>query len=133
MLFVNAITFAYGQSYSITPNDSIVSNTSFNTTTHFDIQQNNLTAGSLVFSWQLVALNFPAGWTASLCDNANCYGGFPAGGTMDTVFTGNNGFISIGINPDTITGTALIQYVVWEASTPTQVDKIGRASCRERV
>ena len=31
---------------------------------------------------------------------------------------------SIGIDPDTISGTAHIQYAVWEASTPTKVDTL---------
>ena len=114
----------FAQSYSISPNDSIVVVTPYSDLNHFTIQQNNLTNGYLVFSWQQVSLNIPVGWTANLCDAGNCYPGFPTNGTMDTIFSGNYGLMSLGINPDTIIGTAIIRYAVWEVNTPAQIDTL---------
>lgn len=121
---VTAPAFVFGQNYNITPNDTLIVNAPFNRLNHFTIQQNNLTTGSLVFSWQQVFLDIPIGWEANLCDNGNCYPGFPFSGTMDTIFTGSYGLMSIGVNPDTISGTAIIQYAVWEESTPSEIDTL---------
>ena len=114
----------YAQNYNITPNDSVVAVAPFNDFNHFTIQENNLTTNALIFSWQQVLLSVPAGWTANLCDAGHCYTGFPVTGTMDTVFNGDFGLMSIGVDPGTILGTAFIQYVVWEESTPLQKDTL---------
>ena len=119
-----APAFVFGQNYDLTPNDTLIVNAPFNDLNHFTIQQNNLTSGSLVFSWQQILLDIPIGWEANLCDNGNCYPGFPLSGTMDTIFVGAYGLMSIGVDPDTISGTAIIQYAVWEESTPTEADTL---------
>ena len=121
---VTAPAFVNGQSYNITPNDTLIVNAPFNDLNHFTIQQNNLTSGSLIFSWQQILLDIPTGWTANLCDNGHCYPGFPLSGTMDTIFVGAYGLMSIGVDPDTISGTAIIQYAVWEENTPAQADTL---------
>ncbi len=122
--FAVVTTFVCGQSYIITPNDTLMDTTPFNNLTHFNIQQLNLTSTPLVFSWQQIGLSIPAGWDANLCDNGNCYAGFPVSGTMDTVFNGDYGLMSVGINPYTISGTAIIQYTIWEENTPQQIDTL---------
>lgn len=124
MLIPAATTSVYGQTFSISPNDSIVDSAPFSTISHFIIQQNNLTAGSLEFNWQLITLNLPTNWTGNLCDNASCFGSFPTSGIMNLVNSGDFGFVSIGIDPDTIPGTALIQYAVWESNTPAHIDTL---------
>jgi len=123
--FFSAVTsFVSAQNYSITPNDSIVGTVPFNDIYHFNIYQNNLTAGNLVFSYQKVYATYPIGWTANLCDNGTCFDEFPDSGTMDTVFNGDVGLMSVGINPGEIAGVSLVQYVIWEAATPDMVDTL---------
>ena len=122
--FAAVTTFVCGQSYIISPNDTLIDTAPFSNLTHFNIQQINLTSSPLVFSWQQIGLSIPAGWDANLCDNGNCYAGFPISGTMDTVFSGDYGLMSVGINPYTISGTAIIQYTVWEENTPQQIDTL---------
>ena len=112
------------QNYSITPNDTVIVTVPFNDLYHFNIQQNNLTAGYLIFSWEKIQVTYTEGWEANLCDNGNCYIGFPDSGTMDTVFNGDYGLMSIGINALEIPGTATVQYVVWEENTPFQMDTL---------
>ncbi len=128
-LFVTAIILVVtnsliGQNYTITPNDTVISTVPFNDLYHLNIQQNNLTAGHLVFSWEKIEVSFTDGWEANLCDNGNCYAGFPDTGTMDTVFSGDYGLMSIGINPLEILGTATVQYIIWEENTPDQIDTL---------
>ncbi|TND07196.1 MAG: Uncharacterized protein FD123_3341 [Bacteroidetes bacterium] len=122
--FVTAGTFAFGQGYVLSPGDSLVDVTPFNDLNHFTIQQNNISGMPIILSWQQVALNIPSGWTAYLCDNGNCFTGFPQSGTMDTVFAGDYGMLSVAIDPINITGTAFVQYAVWDNASPSQKDTL---------
>jgi hypothetical protein len=114
----------FAQQYQVVPNDSIVSNTPFNDLTHFNITQTNLSGNKLVFSWRQISLSVPAGWTANLCDNGNCYTDFPVSGTMDTVYKGDYGLMSVGVDPGQISGKAVIRYELWEAGSPGQKDTL---------
>ncbi len=123
--FLIAVTnFLYAQNYSITPNDSIVGTVPFNDIYHFNIYQNNLTTGDLVFSYQKIYTSYPIGWTANLCDNGTCFDEFPDSGTMDTVFNGDVGLMSVGVNPGEIAGVSFMQYIIWESATPELVDTL---------
>lgn len=124
VIFVMATTFVFGQSYTITPDDSIVDIAPFNDLTHFTIQQNNITGNGMILSWQQISVSVPVGWTAFLCDNGTCFTNFPLSGTMDTVGVGEYGFLSVGIDPTNILGTALIRYSVWDVNTPNQRDTL---------
>ena len=112
------------QNYSITPDDTIIGWVPYNDIYHFNFLQNNLTTGSLIFSYEKVDVVYPIGWTANLCDNGTCFEGFPNSGTMDTVFNGDVGLMSVGINPGVIPGSSLVQYAIWEVSTPEIVDTL---------
>lgn len=116
--------FLYAQNYSITPNDSIVGTVPFNDIYHFNIYQNNLTTGDLVFSYKKIYTTYPIGWSANLCDNGTCFDEFPDSGTMDTVFNGDVGLMSVGVNPGNIGGVSLMQYEIWESTTPELVDTL---------
>ena len=43
---------------------------------------------------------------------------------MDTVFNGDVGLMTVGINPGVIPGSSLVQYAIWEVSTPEIVDTL---------
>lgn len=124
VVFATAATFVFGQSYTITPNDSIADIAPFNDLTHFTIQQNNSTGNGMILSWQQISVSVPVGWTAFLCDNGSCFTNFPLNGTMDTVGVGEYGLLSVGIDPVNIPGTALIRYSVWDVNTPNQKDTL---------
>ncbi len=117
-------TFVYSQSYTITPKDSIVAFASFNKLTHFNIQQNNQSGRTLILNWKRIAVSIPTGWAANLCDNAHCFTDFPESGTMDSVFNTEYGLLAVGINPDTIQGTAWVQYEVWDLNYPNNKDTL---------
>lgn len=128
-LLVTAIMIAVtnllsGQNYSISPADTIIGAVPYNDIYHFNIVQNNLTTDALIISYEKVDAIYPVGWIANLCDNGNCYDGFPDSGTMDTVFNGDVGLMSVGINPGYISGTSLFRYIIWEESTPEILDTL---------
>lgn len=114
----------FAQQYSLVPNDSIVDNAPFSDLTHYNITQTNHSGNKLVFSWKQIELSLPAGWTANLCDNGHCYTDFPQSGTMDTVYSGDFGLMSAGIDPGETTGTAIIRYALWEHHSPNHIDTL---------
>jgi hypothetical protein len=124
VVFAAANSFVFAQAYTILPSDSIVTYAPFNTLSHFTIQQKNNYSKTIVLSWQQIFLHIPNGWIANLCDNGHCYADFPISGTMDSVYNMEYGLMAIGINPDTIKGTAIIKYAVWDVNTPTKKDTL---------
>lgn len=112
------------QQYEVFPNDSIVADAPFDDITHFSITQTNLAGSKLLFSWRQISMSVPAGWTASLCDNGYCYTDFPLSGTMDTVYKGDYGLMSVRIDPKKISGRAVIRYELWEAGSPERKDTL---------
>ena len=112
------------QNYSLSPGDTLSGSAPYQSLYHFTIQQNNLTPGPLLFSWEQIFLNLPNGWEANLCDAGHCYTGFPLSGTMDSVFFGEYGLMSVGINPDTFPGTGIVRYAVWESNFPGNRDTL---------
>lgn len=123
-ILIAATNLLSGQNYSISPADTIISTVPYNDIYHFNIIQNNLTTDALIFSYEKVDAIYPIGWAANLCDNGTCYDGFPDSGTMDTVFNGDVGLMSVGINPANISGTSLFRYIIWEESTPEILDTL---------
>lgn len=124
ILLVIATHNSFTQSYSITPNDSMVGYVPFNDLFHFIIQQNNLTSNNIILSWQKIYVEIPDGWNAYLCDLGFCYGNFPDNGTMDTVPAGEYGLLSVGVNPFDISGTGIVQYTVWDDVHPEKIDTL---------
>lgn len=114
----------FAQQYRIIPNDSIITNAPFNDVTHFNISQTNLSGSKLVFSWKQIYTSIPTGWAANLCDNGHCYTDFPLSGTMDTVYSGDYGLMSVSIDPGQIIGTAVIRYELWETASPDVKDTL---------
>ncbi len=112
------------QNYQIFPDDTLNCAAPYNDLLHFNIQQNNLTDSFLIFSWEKVHADLPAGWMAFLCDNGFCYDYFPEEGIMDTVYPGDYGLMSVGVNPYDIPGSGQVQYIVRESSTPEQTDTL---------
>jgi hypothetical protein len=119
-----ATPFLYGQSYTITPNDTIEAIAPLNDLKHYNILQLNNTGEKLVLSWQQLKLSIPKGWLANLCDNGHCYNDFPLSGTMDTVIGSDYGLMSVGIDPGTIPGNGIIQYMVWDINFPLKKDTL---------
>src|SRR5262245_50787791 len=70
------------QSYSVSPNDSIVTDVPFDEQTILDILQNNLLSDTLWLSWQKINAVVPSGWQALICDNNTCYGDLKDNGNM---------------------------------------------------
>lgn len=123
-VILNMITafICNSQKYSITPNDSIIIDMPLDTTIHFTIQQNNVSADILLFKWRKIKDTVPIGWEVNLCDNANCYFERPDSGAQKQTLPSEYGQMSMAFSPNNIEGTAFVQYECWELTTPKKID-----------
>jgi hypothetical protein len=123
-MLLAATGFASAQSYTLTPNDSIVMWGYFEDLQTLTINQVNNTQDTLHFKWQKIGESVPAQWDASVCDNKVCYTSLIDTGTMNPVGAGEYGFVLLHITPRLNYGTAVVRYAVWETSTPNQRDTL---------
>ena len=124
-VFTASAAFAVSaQSYTLSPGDSIIGTTVFDDVTVFNIQQNNITSGTLDISYEKIGASIPTGWSALICDNSTCYPDLHQSGNMAPVPPAGYGLLSLHITPHVNSGTAIIQYAVWETSNPALKDTL---------
>lgn len=119
-----AIKTSYSQNYNHSPNDTIIADAVFNDINLYNIFQNNQTQEEVSFKWHLQSAEIPATWEATTCDNSACYPVLKDSGMMDPVLPGQDGFLSVHINPKSETGTAIVRYAIFAANTPELVDTL---------
>lgn len=112
------------QTYSISPNDTIVVTAPYYTITIFDIFQDNISGAPLNLGWTLISNNLVAGWDFSLCDYNTCYIGIPASGTMATVPAAGQGFLGVNVDPTNISGTGVVRIYVYDVTAPNGGDTL---------
>lgn len=115
---------AKSQTYTISPNDTLIVTAPANQLSIFDIYQNNVSGDTLNLAWNLVYSNIQAGWDFSLCDYASCYVGLPSSGTMSPVMSASMGFLGLNINPYSIQGTATVRIYVYDINSPSNGDTL---------
>jgi len=118
-------SMAYTQSYSITPNDTLIAEATPDQLTIFDIYMDN-TSGTdtLIVHWERVSLDIPDEWDYSLCDLGTCYPGVPDEGMMYPVAPGDQGFLGFNVFPLFVSGTTTLVMRVWEESAPEDTDTL---------
>lgn len=119
-----AINTSFGQSYYHSPNDTITSNAAFNDISVFNIMQIHPTADTIYFKWHKQSVSLPATWEASICDNGNCYTTLKDSGMMAPIVPGDDGLMSLHIDPKSEAGTAIIRYTIFATNTPHQIDTL---------
>ncbi|MFI5171841.1 MAG: T9SS type A sorting domain-containing protein [Chitinophagales bacterium] len=118
-IFIDQISIA--QSFSITPNDTIIAEGIPEQLTIYDIyMDNSLGADTLILNWERVSLNIPGDWDYSLCDLGTCYPGIPDNGTMYPVPPGEMGFLGYNVIPSFSAGITTLVMNVWEDATPEE-------------
>lgn len=122
--FIATINISFAQSYYHSPNDTIIANVPFDDFSVFNITQVHPTADTLYFKWHKQSVVMPATWEASICDYGNCYTTLEDSGTMAAIVTGNNGLMSLHINPHFEAGAGIIRYSIFATNTPTQIDTL---------
>ena len=113
-----------GQSYTLSPNDSIVKQGMMEDLETLSIEQLNTSNDTLILKWQKVSEAVPASWEAGVCDNSFCNTTLIDSGTMNPVLPGEYGLLLIKITPHVNFGTARVRYAVWDAAIPAKKDTL---------
>lgn len=122
--FFGAVNTAFAQSYFNSPNDTIVATVPLDDVSVLNITQVHSTLDTIYFRWHKVSVAMPATWEASICDNGNCYTNLKDSGMMTAIVPGDNGLMSLHINPHFEAGTGIIRYWLYATNTPAQVDTL---------
>lgn len=112
------------QSYEHMPGDTIIATAVFNDVNVFNITQAHPTPDTLYFSWYRQSVVMPASWEASICDNGNCYTSLKDSGMMAPIVPGDNGLMSLHLNPGSEPGTGIIRYRISAHNSPERVDTL---------
>jgi hypothetical protein len=123
-VFFAAVNSSFGQSYYHSPNDTIISSAVFDDINVFNIMQMHPTSDTLYFKWHKQSVVIPISWEASICDNGNCYTSLKDSGMMVPIVPGDNGLMSLHLDPKFETGTGIIRYTIFATSTALQVDTL---------
>lgn len=115
---------AQGQSYVITPADTLIGTAPFDQISIHDIWQTNVSADTIILKWTLIDNGVLATWDYSLCELGTCFPGIPDSGTMDPVPPGEQGFLGLNINPYQVTGTGTARIYVYDAAYPNDGDTL---------
>lgn len=118
------INSSFGQSYTHSPNDTIIANANLDFYSVFNITQLHPTYDTLYFKWNKVSVSVPSTWEVSICDNGHCNSSLVDSGAMDPVYVGDIGLMSLHLNPHYESGTAIIRYSLYATNTPLQLDTL---------
>ncbi len=123
-VMTTAISMTTAQSYYHSPNDTIIGNAVYEDVSVFNITQVHPTGDTISFKWKKQSVAMPATWEASICDNGNCYTSLKDSGTMAIIVPGDNGLMSLHINPHLQAGTGIIRYTILATNSPSQIDTL---------
>lgn len=124
VLLATTISMTIAQSYYHSPNDTIIGNAVYEDVSVFNITQVHPTSDTISFKWKKQSVLMPTTWEASICDNGNCYTSLKDSGSMAIIVPGDNGLMSLHINPHLQAGTGIIRYSISATNTPSQIDTL---------
>lgn len=124
LAIAGGISQSFGQSFSHSPNDSLEVYTVLGQQVTMNITQVHPTNDTLNFSWYKLQADLPFGWTATICDNSDCYPSLVNSGNTLPVLPGDDGLMIVHCATNTTIGTGIIQYAIYETSNPSQIDTL---------
>jgi hypothetical protein len=128
LILLSGLGVSYGANaattFTVTPDDTLVSTIAYNNLVAFDIFQDNTTSGTINLAWTRVSMSVPPTWDYSTCDYNTCYSGIPVSGTMAQVASGGQGFLALNLNPYSDAGTAIVRIYVYDVNFPAQGDTL---------
>jgi hypothetical protein len=121
----NAIAGSAGVTYSVQPSKSITKTLVMNTASAAKISQFNTGSKKIGLSWEVLSINLPLSWQASMSDNIIEYPDIPTGvHVMDSVAPGDTGFLSLNVDPGTETGTGQLKALVYQDGFRVSADTL---------
>lgn len=121
---IAATNNAFAQSYYNTPNDTIKANAVFDDVGVYNIIQKHTAADTIYFYWSLQSAVMPPSWVASLCVNNACYDTLTVSGGMGPIVTGDDGLMSLHVNPGREAGVGVVRYSLYASNSAALVDTL---------
>jgi hypothetical protein len=111
--------------YSITPGHVLIDKVKSGGITSFKIYQQNISNSDLILKWQLISDEVVKGWDYSSCAYGICYAAIPDTlCTMNPIAPGDEGFLSLLINPMDIPGTGKATLYLYDSENPSVKDTV---------
>lgn len=111
-------TFAFAQSFVITPTDNYEASIELFTYTNHQVFMINQTGDELTLGWETIYNDMPEGWEITLCDFGGCHTGIPESGTMFPIFDTISAYLRLTINPYDIIATGTATFKVFDNKYP---------------
>lgn len=121
---VAATNVSFGQTYTLTPGDTIRFTGMMEDLQTLVISQRNISNDTVQLKWKKISENVPDKWEASVCDNQICYSTLIDTGTMNPVPPDESGFLLLHFTAHVNFGTAIVRYIVWDVNSPTIMDTL---------
>ncbi len=123
-IFVIVMQNNFAQNFVNLPNDTLIATAVFNDVNVFNITQKNLSTGLLVLKWKKIDVKAPKSWELSVCDIGHCYTELVDSSTMDPLIVGDDGLLSLHLNPLSEAGTGVLRLQIWDTATSNQIDTL---------
>ena len=114
----------FAQNFVNLPNDTLIANAVFNDVNVFNITQKNLSTGLLVLKWKKIDVKAPKSWELSVCDIGHCYSELVDSSTMDPLIVGDDGLVSLHLNPLSEAGTSVLRLQIWDTAKSNKIDTL---------
>ena len=114
----------FSQSYTNSPNDTLISFTPLNSWAILNITQVHPGQDTLIFHWEKLTDTTPIEWFAYICDNGACFPSLIDSGSMIPIVPGDNGLMSVHVKPLTVYGTATIRYLLYDINSGLAPDTL---------
>jgi hypothetical protein len=124
IIFLMATNFVFAQSYTNSPNDTLIKNVVLEQSIVMNIVQLHTTNDTLIFHYKKLSASIPFGWDASLCVNGACYTTLLDSGIQAPAVVGDNGLMSLHCTPHQIAGTAIIRYTQFSENNVLKKDTL---------
>lgn len=122
-LFFNSL-FGIGQNFEFVAGDTLERTFEINDYSIAHTKIKNWSAASVIFNWEIITFNHPAGWEFSLCDLPFCYtSGETTGSMLPASPLSEEAFLTVNIEalyPD----TGFYQLAVWDDEIPEDRDTL---------
>ncbi|MBI3259073.1 MAG: T9SS type A sorting domain-containing protein [Ignavibacteriae bacterium] len=115
---------SFGQTYSLTPSDTVRFTGMMEDMQTLVISQRNTSDDTLQLKWKKISQSVPDKWETSVCDNQICYSTLVEAGTMNPVPPNESGFLLLHFTAHVNSGTATVRYVVWDVNYPASMDTL---------
>lgn len=123
-VFIAATNISFTKNYSLVPNDTILISGMLEDLQTLTIQQLNTSKDTINLQWKKLKADLPDDWEASVCDNSFCYTRLVESGAMNPVYPDDYGMVLLHITPKINYGESIIQYSVWDAIAPEEIDTL---------